>query len=351
MLYGPGDARFEEKPIPSIEHDPHGVLLRIAYTGVCGSDVHFWLHGGINEKVRPGTPMVLGHEATGVVVAVGDRVTTLLAGDEVALEPGFPCRHCSFCLGGKYNFCRRMSFAASPGPGPVAHGTLSRFFVLPEDFCYKLPKHISLDQGVLMEPLAVAIHASRLVDIRPGHNVVVFGAGTVGLLACAVAREFGAAKVIAVDINVDRLQFAKNFAATATYTANSTLDANDNAKMLKDTLLPDGADIIIEATGVASSIQSGIHVIKQGGSYVQVGLGKPKIEFPIVEMSEKEIKMMGCFRYGSGDFVLALSLLERKRIAVGKLITKTVPFEAAVDAWETAKRGEGIKTLIQVQQL
>lgn len=108
--------------------------------------------------IRPGFPVTLGHEASGVVAAIGSAVTTLKVGDRVAIEPGFPCRYCSFCLAGKYNLCPEMAFAASPGPGPVVHGTLATFFRLPSDLCYKIPDHLGLDEGVIFEPLAVAIH-------------------------------------------------------------------------------------------------------------------------------------------------------------------------------------------------
>lgn len=293
--------------------------------------------------------MVMGHEAAGTIAAVGANVTKLKVGDRVALEPGFPCRRCPFCLDGRYNLCPDMAFAASPGPGPVAHGTLSTFFPLPEDFCYKLPEQVGLDEGVLMEPLAVAVHATRLVGIKPGQDIVVFGAGTVGILAAAVAREFGVAKIIVVDVNAERLKFAQSFAATHTYRVDTTLDPVQNAINLREQSgLLAGADIIIEITGVASSVQAGIQLIKKGGAYVQVGLGKPTIDFPLVLMSEKEITMKGCFRYSAGDFALASNLLARGRINVKALITKVVSFDRATEAWETARQGLGIKTLIRV---
>lgn len=158
--------------------------------------------------VRPGHPVTLGHEASGIVASVGSAVTKVRVGDRVAIEPGYPCRHCSFCLAGKYNLCPDMTFAAVPGPGDVVHGTLATFFRLPGDFCYKLPDHIGLDEGVMLEPLAVAVHGLRLAKLKPGQDVLVLGAGPVGLLSAAAAREFGAGHIIAVDVNEDRLAFA-----------------------------------------------------------------------------------------------------------------------------------------------
>ncbi|KAL2826778.1 chaperonin 10-like protein [Aspergillus cavernicola] len=349
LLYGAGDARFEEIAVPSLEDNPRDVLIRIAYTGVCGSDVHFWAHGGINEMVRPGYPVTLGHEASGVVASVGSAVTNVKVGDRVAIEPGFPCCHCSFCLAGKYNLCPDMTFAASPGPGDVVHGTLATLFRLPGDFCYKVPDDLGLDEGVIFEPLAVAVHGLRLAKLKPGQDVIVLGAGPVGLLSCAVAREFGAGRIIAVDLNEDRLAFAENELGMSTYKFNTAKSVEENAADLTaEQHLQEGADVIVEATGVASCVQTGIELIKRGGSYVQVGLGKKMVEFPLVVMSEKEITVRGCFRYGPGDFALASNLVSRGKIPLKRFISKVFPFRQAPDAWEAARKGQGVKMLIQV---
>lgn len=299
--------------------------------------------------VRPGYPVTLGHEASGVVEAIGSAVTNIKVGDRVAIEPGFPCRHCSFCLAGKYNLCPEMTFAASPGPGAVVHGTLATFFRLPGDLCYKLPDHLGLDEGVIFEPLAVAVHGIRLSKLKPGQDVLVLGAGPVGLLSCAVAREFGAGRIIVVDINNDRLKFASAELGMCTYQFDPTISMEKNAAdLVADQSLEEGADVIIEATGVESCVQLGIEIIKRGGSYVQVGLGKKMVEFPLVVMSEKEIAVRGCFRYGPGDFTLASTLVGRGTIPLKSFISKIFPFRQAPNAWEAARKGQGVKMLIQV---
>ena len=132
--------------------------------------------------------MVLGHESAGIVHSVGDKVTELKVGDPVAMEPGVPCRRCIRCKEGKYNLCPDMAFAATP----PYDGTLARYYTLPEDYCYKLPENMSLEEGALIEPTAVAVHITRQASIKPGDSVVVFGAGPVGLLCCAVAKAYGA---------------------------------------------------------------------------------------------------------------------------------------------------------------
>ena len=293
--------------------------------------------------------MIMGHEASGTVAAVGPAVTSLIVGDRVAIEPGIPCRRCKECISGHYNFCPDLAFAACPGPGPMVHGVLTQFFRSQEEFCYKLPNHVSLDMGVLVEPLAVAVHAAKLLDLRPGQSVIVFGAGTVGLLCAAVARELGAGKTIIVDINDARLDFTRKWAAAKIYKSDVSLSPATNAQKLIEVYgLGAGADAIFEVTGAEPSIQAAIHVARRGASYVQTGIGRSDITIPWVVMSEKEMRVMGHFRYGAGDFALAIDLLRRRRIDVGSLITKRVDFEQAVDAWETTQRGEGIKTLIRV---
>jgi len=139
----------------------------------------------VQKKVDADHPLVMGHEASGVVHSVGKMVHSLKPGDRVAIEPGFPCRRCKRCKEGRYNLCPEMKFAASP---PDSHGALAKFYRLPEDFCYKIPPCLGLDEAVLVEPLAVAVHIVRLADIRPGNSVVIFGAGTIGLFAAAVAN-------------------------------------------------------------------------------------------------------------------------------------------------------------------
>ena len=334
---------FEERPVPSLaDHDPHSVLLEVNFTGICGSDIHYWQHGRIGHYVVK-DPMVLGHESSGTVLEVGKSVTMLKVGDKVAMEPGIPCRRCVRCKEGYYNLCLDMAFAATP---PI-DGTLAKYYVLPEDFCYKLPDHVSLEEGALMEPLAVAVHITKQSRIKQGDSVVVFGAGPVGLLCCAVAKAFGASKVIAVDIVKHRLEFALDFAATGSYESQK-ISAQENAQNLRDQHnLGLGADVAIDASGAAPSVQTAIHVLRNGGSYVQGGMGGDEITFPIMAACTKELKISGSFRYGPGDYENAVLLVASGKIDVKKLISRKVSFDDAEQAFEDIKNGRGIKVLIE----
>jgi len=341
VLEKAGSVKFEDRPIPELK-SPYDVLVNVKYTGICGSDVHYWVHGAIGQFVVR-EPMVLGHESSGVITQVGAGVKTLKVGDRVAMEPGVPCRRCVRCKDGKYNLCPDMAFAATP----PYDGTLAKYYALPEDFCYKLPENVSLPEGALVEPLAVGVHISRQANVYPGASVVVFGAGPVGLLCCAVAGAFGATKIVAVDVNEERLDFAVQYAATHKIVAQREAPEEAAARIIRETDLGTGADIVIDASGAEPCIQAAIHVIRTGGTYVQGGMGKADITFPIMAMCAKELNVKGSFRYGSGDYKLAVDLIESGRVDVKKLITGQVKFRDAEQAFSDVKAAKGIKMLIE----
>lgn len=331
---------YAERPVPELA-TPHDVLVAVNYTGICGSDVHYWQHGAIGHFVVK-DPMVLGHESAGTVVRVGAAVTTLAPGDRVALEPGYPCRHCAPCLGGHYNLCPEMRFAATP----PYDGTLAGYWAAPADFCYKLPESMTLQEGALIEPLAVAVHIVRQAAVAPGESVVVMGAGPVGLLCAAVARAFGARVVCSVDVVPSKLEFARGFCATHVYESRRVA-AEENAGAIKALIgRPDGADVVIDASGAEPSIQASLHTVRMGGRYVQGGMGKPDINFPIMALCLKEVTAKGSFRYGSGDYKLAVELVADGKVDVKRLISDTVPFDRAEEAFKKVAEGQVIKILI-----
>ncbi|KAI0184084.1 xylitol dehydrogenase [Xylaria flabelliformis] len=340
ILNKPRDVAFVDRPAPTLQSE-HDVLVAVNYTGICGSDVHYWQNGAIGHFVVK-DPMVLGHESAGTVVEVGSAVTSLKKGDRIALEPGYPCRRCAPCLSGKYNLCPEMEFAATP----PYHGTLTGFWSAPADFCYKLPDNVSQQEGALVEPLAVAVHIVRQAVVTPGQSVVVMGAGPVGLLCAAVARAFGASIVVSVDIVQSKLDFATSFCSTHAYVSQRVSAEENAANIRKLAGLPDGADVVIDASGAEPSIQTCLHTVRTGGTYVQGGMGKDNITFPIMAMCIKEVTAKGSFRYGSGDYKLAIELVASGKVEVKKLISEVVPFKDAEKAFNKVKQGEVIKILI-----
>ncbi|TRX95022.1 hypothetical protein FHL15_004107 [Xylaria flabelliformis] len=340
ILNKPRDVAFVDRPTPTLQSE-HDVLVAVNYTGICGSDVHYWQNGAIGHFVVK-DPMVLGHESAGTVVEVGSAVTSLKTGDRIALEPGYPCRRCAPCLSGKYNLCPEMKFAATP----PYHGTLTGFWSAPADFCYKLPDNVSQQEGALIEPLAVAVHIVRQAVVTPGQSVVVMGAGPVGLLCAAVARAFGASIVVSVDIVQSKLDFATSFCSTHAYVSQRVSAEENAANIRKLADLPNGADVVIDASGAEPSIQTCLHTVRTGGTYVQGGMGKDNITFPIMAMCLKEVTAKGSFRYGSGDYKLAIELVASGKVEVRKLISEVVAFKDAEKAFNKVKQGEVIKILI-----
>jgi len=346
VLLGIDNVKYENRDVPEISDNE--VLVTVKKTGICGSDVHYLVHGRIGQFIVK-DPMVLGHESSGVVFKVGNKVTHLKEGDRVAMEPGATCRVCEDCKKGRYELCPDIIFAATP----PYDGTLARYYRIPADLCYKLPDHLTFEDGAMMEPLSVAAHSvANLAGFKTNQSVVVFGAGPVGLLCMAVAKALGASRVIAVDIVPSRLEFAKLYAATETYlppkpnVGEPNIQYSErNANTMKEQLGidergPRSIDLILEASGAEVSIQTGMFIARTGGTFVQVGMGAPEVFIPITSILVKELTFKGSFRYGPGDYDLALSLLSSGKVDVKPLVTHRFTFEQAIEAFNTTKTGK-----------
>ncbi|KHJ76432.1 GroES-like protein, partial [Oesophagostomum dentatum] len=179
--------------------------------GIGTSDVEF-LKRGAAGSIQLTEPIILGHETSGTVDAVGEKVTGFKAGDRVALEPGIPCHKCSQCMIGKYNVCPDVTFFASP----PYHGSLTRFVVHDANFCYKLPDNVSYEDGALLEPLSVAVHACRRAQLKMGQSVLIHGAGPIGIMCMMVAKAAGASQVMMTEVHNERLALAKSLGASHT---------------------------------------------------------------------------------------------------------------------------------------
>lgn len=346
------DISFEEFDAPTIT-DPNDVLVEVKKTGICGSDIHYYAHGKIGNFVL-NKPMVLGHESSGIVSAIGDKVTSVKVGDKVAIEPGVPSRLSDAYKGGHYNLCPNMVFAATPSVEGVPNppGTLCKYYKSPEDFLVKLPDHVSLELGALVEPLSVGVHASKLASIKFADRVVVFGAGPVGLLAAGVAKTFGASSVMIVDIFDNKLQLAKDI-GVATHVFNSKT-GGDASKLVEAF---DGREpsVVLECTGAQPCIQLGVLALAQGGRFVQVGNAGGYVSFPITELATKEATLFGSFRYGFEDYKTAVAIVdenykngkEKAPIDFEALITHRFKFKDAIKAYDLVRSGSGaVKCII-----
>lgn len=210
-----------------------------------------------------------------------------------------------------------------------------------------LPSNVTLEEGALVEPLSVAVHLVRQGSVQPRHSVVVFGAGPIGILCSAVAKAFGATQIIAVDIQTQKLQFVHDYIAASVFLPTGRASAAENATRLREENdLGDGADVVIDASGAEASVHTGIHVLRPGGTFIQGGMGKEEISFPITAACTKELNIRGSFRYAAGDYTLAIELIATGKVNVKDLITKVVPFEHALHTFEEVRAGRGIKTII-----
>lgn len=300
----------------------------------------------------------MGHEASGYVHAIGEAVTTVQTGDLIAIEPIAACHACRPCKWGKYNHCEKMHFAGDP---QMRHGTLSRYFKLPEEYCWKIPPGtMTPEEAAMLEPLAVAVHTVRGASLEPGSSVVVFGAGTIGLLCAAVAREFGASHIVSVDLNARKCEMVKELVSAPgvvveAFTPDLQAAAEENARSIVDRLLSGssesgssgGFDAVIEATGAGSCIQMGVAVLRVGGSFTEVGINGGGVSVPMLDVVKKEIRLRGSFLYTGENFDLARSLAVRRRIHLSPLISSIFPFGEASEALKAVKEGGGMKTLIQ----
>jgi D-xylulose reductase len=337
---------YEERAVPEL--GPDEVLVEVKKTGICGSDVHYLCHGRIGDFIVD-KPMVLGHESAGEVFKVGSNVKHLAVGTRVALEPGASCRVCDSCKGGHYELCPEMVFAATP----PYDGTLGRYYKLPADLAYALPDHLSLEDGAMMEPLSVGVHAvANLGNFKANQSIVVFGAGPVGLLTMAVAKALGAKRVIAVDIVQSRLDFAKSYAATDIYLPGKPNEGESQIAYSKRTAAElaaklniaergvDSIDLVVDASGAPTCIQTGVFIVKHGGTFIQVGMGHSEALLPVTTILVKEITFKGSFRYGPGDYPLSIGLVAAGRIDLKPLVTHRFEFDDAKTAFETTKKGK-----------
>ncbi|KAK5712692.1 hypothetical protein LTR15_011684 [Elasticomyces elasticus] len=306
VLHGVKDLRIESRELP--QPTANEVQVRIASTGLCGSDLHYYSHYR-NGDILVREPLSLGHESAGVVTAVGSAVTSLSTGDKVALEVGLPCAQCQRCKEGRYNICKEMKFRSSGKSFPHFQGTLQERINHPAEWCYKLPEDVSLDVGALLEPLGVALHAFRRSQMSQGATVLVFGAGAVGLLCAAVAKLKGASKVIIADIDAGRLEFAvENGFAHSSYTVpmRRGKDIDESITIAKETAGEIGkvdgvgeVDTVFECTGVPSCVQAAIYAAKAGGRLMLVGMGHPIQTLPLGAAALREVDIVGVFRYAN----------------------------------------------------
>jgi L-iditol 2-dehydrogenase len=331
---------MEERSRP--EPGPGEVLVRVRVVGVCGSDVHYYTHGRIGPFVVE-RPLILGHEMAGVIAALGPGVTTRSVGQRVAVEPGVPDRVCEFCRAGRYNLCPNVQFMATP---PV-DGAFTEFVVMPADFVYPLPDHVTLEEGAMIEPLSVGVYAVHRSGLRAGQDAVVLGAGPIGLVTLQVARAAGAGAITVVDLDAHRLEVAAAMGATAVVNAAQ----EDPQERMREPTNGRGVDIVFEAAGSPKTAAMAVHLARRGGRVAMIGLPpEDNFPYPLVTAMAKEVDIITVFRYAN-VYPAAIALVAERRVDVKGLITHRFPLEEAERALQLSDRREDgvVKALVEVR--
>ncbi|EMC96252.1 hypothetical protein BAUCODRAFT_122276 [Baudoinia panamericana UAMH 10762] len=314
------------------EPGPNECLVHVRATGICGSDVHFWKAGKIGTSIIDRN-LGLGHESAGVVVKAGSDVQRLKIGDRVAIECGIPCSKptCEACRTGRYNGCKSIVFYSSP---PV-HGTLRRYHAHAEDWLHPLPDSISFEEGALLEPLSVALAGIDRSGLRLGDPLVICGAGPIGMVSLLAAHAAGAAPLVITDIDEYRLAMAKSLVPRVrTVKIEPNQGAEENAERVKQALGRE-AQLVLECTGVESSVHTGIYACKFGGAVFIIGVGKDFQQIPFMHASIREIDVRFQFRYRE-TYPKAITLVSEGLIDLKPLVTHRFPLEEGKAAFEAA---------------
>jgi 2-desacetyl-2-hydroxyethyl bacteriochlorophyllide A dehydrogenase len=334
FVTAPGKIEFRDHPLPKLSDKD--VLIRVKATAICGSDLHLFK----GKHPFASLPTAVGHELSGEVLRTGKKVSKVKEGDRVVIEPVIVCGRCHFCRRGHYSLCQDISFQYRKGQGGFAP-----YFVAEESWVHLLPKNVSFEEGALVEPLSVAIHAVSKANLQIGQSVAVFGAGTIGLLVLALSRLSGAGEVFVTDVQKHRLSKAKELGA-AEVLDNAQGGVVEKILERTDQL---GVDHSFEAVGLQGTLVQSLQVLKKGGGSVLVGIfDHPDVRIPANLFIQREISLNGSQGY-CWDFQRALKMLEGKKIAPRKIISHLFPIDSLQEAFEllSAPRSKAIKVVIQ----
>lgn len=318
---------------------PHDVRVRLHTVGICGSDVHYYQHGAIGPFVVR-EPMVLGHEASGVVEEVGAAVTSLRVGDRVCMEPGIPDPNSRATRLGLYNLDPAVRFWATP---PV-HGCLRPTVVHPAAFTFKLPEGVSFAEGAMVEPLAVGMHAAAKARIRPGDVAVVLGAGPIGVVTALAALAGGCSRVFITDVQAPKLELAAGLGAITPVNVGQ----EKLAEVVRGATDGWGVDVVFDAVGYSGASAHALEVLCPGGCLVLIGMPGAPVPFDVVAAQVKEVRIETIFRYAH-VFPRALALMGSRRIDVRPLVTDRYAFSDSIAAFDYACRMRPTSMKVQIE--
>jgi L-iditol 2-dehydrogenase len=327
VLIEPGRIEMEQRPVP--RPAPGDVLIRVSSVGVCGSDTHYYRHGRIGSFVVDG-PLVLGHEAAGTIVGVGESVDPSRIGQRVSIEPQRPDPESAETRRGDYNLCPHMRFFGTP---PV-DGALCDYVTIGATFAHPVPDTVSDDAAALCEPLSVGIAALRKAGIGKGSRVLVAGAGPIGIVVAQLARAYGATDIAVSDPDGSRRNQARANGATV------TLDPAADE-------LGGGFDAFIDASGAPAAVTSGIRALRPAGTAVLVGSGAESMDLPTQLIQNRELTLTGVFRYAN-TWPEAIALVESRRVDLDSMVTARFPLERTAQALDSDRMPGSVKTVVAV---
>lgn len=325
VIHAAKDLRIEDRPEET--PGPGQISLRLATGGVCGSDLHYYNHGGFGA-VRLKEPMILGHEVSARVQALGPGVTGFHPGQLVAVSPSRPCSACKFCLEGLPNHCLNMRFYGSAMPFPHIQGAFRETLVADASQCVDATG-LSAGEAAMAEPLAVTLHATTRAGGMLGKRVLVTGCGPIGVLSILAARRAGAAEIVATDLSDFTLSLAAKVGADRVINTATTPDALAAYSADKGYF-----DVLYECTGVAAALAGGIAAMRPRGVILQLGLGGD-MSLPMMAITAKELELRGSFRFHP-EFAVGVGLMQKGLIDVKPLITQSLPLDKAETAFTLA---------------
>jgi D-xylulose reductase len=318
---------------------PGQVKIKIHTVGVCGSDVHYYTHGRIGPFVV-NEPMVLGHEAAGTIVEVGEGVTHLKVGDRVCMEPGIPDANSRASRLGMYNVDPAVRFWATP---PI-HGVLTPFVVHPANYTFKLPDNVSFAEGAMVEPFAVGMQAAAKAKIAPGDTAVVLGAGPIGTMVAIAALAGGCARAIVADLAQPKLDIAAKYQGVIPVNIREKNLVEEVRRLTDDW----GADVVFECSGSPRAWETVMDLPRPGGVIVAVGLPVAPVGFDVSTASTKEIRIETVFRYAH-QYDRSIALIASGRVDLKPLISETFAFEDSIKAFERATEARPADVKLQIR--
>ena len=303
---------------PKPEISANDVLVQVRACGICGSDIHGY-DGSTGRRIPP---LVMGHEAAGVITEVGDQVTAFKVGDRVTFDSTVSCGQCFFCRRGDINLCdNRMVLGVSCGEYR-RHGAFAEYVSVPQHICYRLPEGLPFEHAAMIEAVSIAVHAANRTPVSLGDTSVVVGSGMIGLLVIQAMRLAGCGQIIAVDLEENRLLKAKELGADIGLKG----DAVDVPAEVRKLTGGRGADVVLEVVGVAATVNTAIACARKGGTITLVGNLAPKVEMPLQAIVTKELTIHGSCA-SRGEYPACIELLERRAIRVDPLITATISLQ------------------------